>query len=251
MAKQNAVIPITGTIGNITFYKTQDGIVARQKGGVDPNKIATDPNFQRTRENGAEFARAGKAGKVLRSAFRSVLLNTADPRMISRLTREMLKVIQADKSSSRGLRNVVDGEAELLLGFEFNVNSQLNSTLFASYAPSINRATGELNVTIPAFVPLEKITAPLGATHFRIMSAGAEVDFEKQSSNVKLSSTDQLPWNATATPDINLVNGMAANSPHPLFLVLGIEFFQQVNNSMYSLKNGTFNALSLVGVSGQ
>jgi len=35
-----------------------------------------------------------------------------------------------------------------------------------------------------------------------------------------------------------------------MFLALGIEFFQEVNGSMYSLKNGAFNPLSLVKVSG-
>jgi len=83
---------LRGTIGNITFYKSGDGYLAREKGGVGANRIATDPAFQRTRENGAEFGRAGKAGKVLRNALRSLLQNTSDSRMISRLTREMMKL---------------------------------------------------------------------------------------------------------------------------------------------------------------
>jgi hypothetical protein len=35
-----------------------------------------------------------------------------------------------------------------------------------------------------------------------------------------------------------------------LFLSLGIEFFQEVNGKRYPLKNGAFNALALVEVSG-
>jgi hypothetical protein len=35
----------------------------------------------------------------------------------------MVKVIQAD--NERGLRNVIDGEAELLTGFEFNIRGKL------------------------------------------------------------------------------------------------------------------------------
>jgi hypothetical protein len=34
------------------------------------------------------------------------------------------------------------------------------------------------------------------------------------------------------------------------FLALGIEFYQEVNGQMYPLKNGAFNALSLVKVDG-
>ena len=93
----------SGTIGDITFYKTQDGHLAREKGGIDASRIASDPAFQRTRENGSEFGRAGKAGKVLRTSLRGLLLNSADGRMVSRLTQRMVKVIQADTTSEREL----------------------------------------------------------------------------------------------------------------------------------------------------
>src|SRR5215831_4181203 len=125
MAKQKGIIKLKGTIGDITFYKTQDGHLAREKGGIDADRIKNDPAFQRTRENGSEFGRAGKAGKVMRTALRTMLLNSADGRMVSRLTQQMMKVIQADTTSERGQRNVIDGEALLLNGFEFNINGKL------------------------------------------------------------------------------------------------------------------------------
>ena len=115
MARQKGIIKLDGTIGGITFYKTtEDGYLAREKGGVSADKIANDPNFQRTRENGEEFGRAGKAGKLLRNAIRAMLQNASDTRMVSRLTAEMVKVIQEDITNPRGQRNVIDGEAELL-----------------------------------------------------------------------------------------------------------------------------------------
>jgi len=49
---------------------------------------------------------------------------------------------------------------------------------------------------------------------------------------------------------INLANAVTAASTHPLFLALGIEFYQEVNGQMYPLKNGAFNALALVKVDG-
>ncbi|MGF6928799.1 hypothetical protein QFZ48_004299 [Chitinophaga sp. W2I13] len=107
MARQSGIIPLKGMIGNITFYKSKAGNLAREKGGVDANRIATDPAFIRTRENGAEFGRAGEAGKLLRTAFRALLLNIGDSYMSSRLGREMMKVIQADTTNVRGQRNVI------------------------------------------------------------------------------------------------------------------------------------------------
>ncbi|MBN8832964.1 MAG: hypothetical protein ABS68_07825 [Niastella sp. SCN 39-18] len=250
MAQQKGIIKLDGTIGGITFYKSKDGYLAREKGGVSADKIANDPAFQRTRENGAEFGRAGKAGKVLRTSLRALLQNASDSRMVSRLTTEMLKVVQADTTNTRGQRNVIDGEAELLQGFEFNINGKLGTTLYAPFTAAIDRATGALTVDIPAFVPIHMIAAPGGSTHYKIISAGVEVDFENETYVVDSQDTAIQPWDATATAAISLANAVTAASTHPLFLALGIEFYQEVNGQMYPLKNGAYNALALVQVSG-
>jgi hypothetical protein len=250
MARQKGIIKLKGTIGDITFYKTKDGHLAREKGGIDASRIASDPAFQRTRENGSEFGRAGKAGKMLRTALRTVLINSADSRMVSRLTQAMVKVIQADSTNERGLRNVIDGEAELLIGFNFNISGKLGTTLFTPFTGAIDRATGKISVDIASFVPLNMIAAPGGTTHFKIISAGAEIDFEAETFVVANSETAILPWDANPTVDINQVNAVTPDSTKPLFLALGVEFYQQVNGKMYPLKNGAYNPLSLVQVSG-
>ncbi|MGG7035742.1 MAG: hypothetical protein ACI7YS_11205 [Flavobacterium sp.] len=248
MARQKGIIKLKGTIGDITFYKTQDGHLAREKGGIDASRIANDPAFQRTRENGSEFGRAGKAGKVLRTALRTMLMNSSDGRMVSRLTQAMMKVIQADTTSERGLRNVIDGEAALLAGFEFNIRGKLGSSLFTPYVWEINRPTGEIGVALAPFIPVNVVAAPSGTTHFKIVSAGAEIDFENESFIVANSATEILPWNAVETAETIQINTVTANSTKPLFLVLGIEFYQEVNGQMYSLKNGAYNPLAIVGV---
>lgn len=250
MARQKGIIKLKGTIGDITFYKSQDGYLAREKGGVDADRIANDPNFQRTRENGEEFGTAGKAGKMLRTSIRALLQNIADSRMVGRLTREMVKVLQADLTSVRGKRNVIDGEAELLQGFEFNFRSKLGTTLFAPFTAVIDRMAGTLTIDIPSFIPINMVAAPDGSTHFKIISAGAAVDFENETFEVDTKESAQLAWDSTATAVINLANAVSANSTSPLFLVLGIEFYQEVNGVKYPLKNGSFNALALVSVNG-
>lgn len=248
MARQKGIIKLKGTIGDITFYKTRDGHLAREKGGIDANRIASDPAFQRTRENGSEFGRAGKAGKLLRTALRPLLLNSADSRMVSRLTKAMVKVIQADLISDRGLRNVIDGEAELLFGFEFNIRGKLGTSLYAPFTGSIDRVSGEAKVSILSFIPANMIAAPSGTTHFKIISGGAAIDFEAETFEFATSQTAILPWDVTPTALIDQVNALPPNSTNPLFLALGIEFYQQINGQMYPLKNGAFNPLAVVKV---
>jgi hypothetical protein len=250
MARQKGIIKLKGTIGDITFYKTQDGHLAREKGGIDASRIKNDPAFQRTRENGSEFGRAGNAGKILRTALRGLLLNSADGRMVSRLTQQMVKVIQADVTSVRGLRNVIDGEAELLAGFEFNIRGKLGTSLFAPFVAGIDRVSGDITVDLDSFVPINMIAAPSGTTHYKIISAGAEIDFENETFVEAHSQSDILPWDAVDTVPINQVNTVTPASTKPLFMALGIEFYQEVNGQMYPLKNGAYNPLALVKVDG-
>ena len=250
MARQKGIIKLKGTIGDITFYKTKDGHLAREKGGIEASRIKNDPAFQRTRENGSEFGRAGTAGKILRTSLRSLLINSADGRMVSRLTQAMVKVIQADMISVRGLRNVIDGEAELLNGFEFNIRGKLGTSLFAPFVAAIDRASGAISVDLDSFIPANMIVAPSGTTHYKIISAGAEIDFEAETFVEAHSETAILPWDAAATVPISQVNAVTPGSTKPLFLALGVEFYQEVNGQMYALKNGAYNPLSLVQVSG-
>ena len=179
-----------------------------------------------------------------------MIQNAADSRLVSRLTTEFMKVIQADATSTRGLRNVIDGETELLKGFEFNLAGKLGTTFFAPFTATINRVTGELKASVPSFVPMNMIAAPAGATHFKLNAAGAAVNFELVSYESDSASTGILPIGIAATAVIDLVTNVTAASTFPLFLVLGIEFYQEVNGATYILKNGAYNALSLVNVEG-
>jgi hypothetical protein len=251
MARQKGVLKLQGQMGGISFYKSQqDGFLAREKGGVDAQRIKNDPNFVRTRENGAEFGRAGAAGKLLRTALRALLLNVQDSRMSSRLTAEMVKVIQADAINTRGLRNVIDGEAELLSGFEFNLNGKLSSTFFAPYTAGIDRGSGNLTIDIPDYIPGNMIGAPQGATHAKLIAAAAEIDFEAGTYVVANSTTPEIVLGPQNEAAVSLANAVTPGSTHPLFLAFGIEFYQQVNGAFYPLKNGFYNALALVKVDG-
>ncbi len=250
MAKQSGIFQVEGTLGNVTFVKTQDGYLVKTKSEISKARRASDPAFQRTRENNSEFGRAGKASQVLRTAVRNLSKTAKDNRLASRLTKEMMKVLKADATSIRGMRNVVDGEAEMLKGFEFNINAQLSTTLFAKYESTIDRVTGMLDVTIPSFVPINDLVVPDGSTHFSIVSGGSAVDFEAQTFEETTSTSAIIPIDATPTAAQTLSNAITPASTHPLFLLLGVQFYQFVNGINYPLKNGAFNALQIVEVRG-
>ncbi len=248
MARQKGIIKLEGTIGDVSFYKSKDGYLAREKGGVDVDRIRNDPAFQRTRENGSEFGRAGRAGRVLRNAFRLLLQNASDSKVTSRLTKEVLTVIKSDKENVRGERQVSSGDLLILEGFDFNINGKLSATMYASYTPSIDRALGDLSVTIPSFIPGNTIAYPSGASHVKFVVGAAEVDFENESFQFDQASSLEIVLGPQTEPQIDLSVTLTANSTNELFLVLGLEFLQEVNGAMYPLKNGSYNTLNIVAI---
>ena len=77
-----------------------------------------------------------------------------------------------------------------------------------------------------------------------------EVDFENQTFNAKVSESVIHTWDGTQVAPLTLENNLTPNSTHPLFFVLGVEFYQEVNGEKYPLKNGAYNALQIVKVVG-
>ncbi|GAK96656.1 hypothetical protein JCM19294_965 [Nonlabens tegetincola] len=251
MARQTGIIKLKGTLGDISFYKSSDGHLARTKGGVDANRIANDPAFQRTRENGSEFGRAGKGGKVIRNAIRVLLQNAKDKRVVSRLTKALVAVTKTDTTNARGARTIEDGDMSTLQGFEFNLNGKLGATLFAPYTTALDRATGDVELNLAPFAPSVRIAGPIGTTHFKIVTGAAELDFANEASNFESAETAILPYDSANTAAINLAVALPAGSALPILQVIGIEFYQEVNGQMYSLKNGAYNALSIANVDTQ
>lgn len=241
---------VEGTIGDVTFYKSKDGFRIRSRGGVSRERILNSPAYERTRENLSEFGRAAKAGKTLRLAFATPLKMITDGRMVSRLSREMYRVIQSDANSTRGQRNVLDGETELLKGFEFNEGSNLATTLTAPFTAAINRESGKASINIPAFIPATAIKAPVSSTHFRLALGAAEINFEAGAYTAGQAFSGILPIGMTATTPITLEHNLPADSTHPLFLAFGIQFFLETNGDYYPLNDSSHNALSLVQVDG-
>jgi len=211
-------------------------------------RIATDPAYERTRENMAEFERAGKAGKLLTDSMRILANNARDSRLTSRMAKEMSKVIKTDALNGRGLRTVTDGNLGLLQGFEFNNDARLTTVFFAPYTVAIDRAAGTLNIAIAEFEPKTMINAPAGTTHFSVTAAASEVNFGGNVHTGAHAATAELVYGDQKEAAIALNTAVTANSTQPLFLALGVRFYQQVNGKFYPLNSGKFNALAIVKV---
>lgn len=248
MPKQKGTHRLLGTTGDMTYQKTKDGYSAREKTHIDGNKIRTSDAYARTRENMAEFGRAGKASKLFRAAFAKLVKSGSDTRMTSRLTAAFSRIIRTDPVNDRGQRTVYEGDVMLLDQFDFNLGNSLTSTFVTPYLASMDRTTGQCTVHIPSVFLSEVVSAPEGSTHLRIVSAAAAIDFEGQQYASDFQASADLPVANLATPVITLTAQLPAMSPYPLFMIMGVQFIQVVNGKVYALKNGAFNALTLIKI---
>jgi hypothetical protein len=248
MAKNSSLFKIEGTLDNVTFYKSADGYFVRTKGGVSKNRIMNDPAFVRTRENGREFGRSASSGKLLRDAVSSFVFKAKDSKLSSRLMKVMSDIKNQDLVSTRGERNVVEGLATAtgkayLKGFDFNNRASMRSVFFSPF--TVDSATGAITVT--DLKPTEQIRYPEGATHFSMQSGFVNLDFETGTSDITYSAVSNLPIDGTVST-VSLTPSGVPSGTGLEFMVLLIEFFQEVNGQQYSLNNGAFNVLNIVEV---
>ncbi|MES2587709.1 MAG: hypothetical protein V4622_01940 [Bacteroidota bacterium] len=248
MARQTGIIKLKGKIGDLSFYKTKDGHLAKEKGGVEGDRIKNDPAFIRTRENNAEFGASATSGKLMRDSLRPIANSASDNRVVSRITTLMTKVKNLDLTSVRGQRKVGVAIASatakaLIKGFEFNKNALLGSILYKPYA--VNTTTGV--ITIPGLIPVNDVAFPTGATHMSLTGCYANVNYATGITDVKLTNVVNLLIDGTATAVTLTPTAVPAGTGTKLYL-LKIEFFQIVNGVQYSLKNGAYNALRVVEI---
>jgi len=248
MARQKGIIKLKGKIGDISFYKTQDGHLAREKGGVSAERIASDPAFVRTRENGAEFGSSAASGKNLRTAIFSMLQTASDNRVVSRVTTLMTKIKNLDATSVRGQRNVGVAIAlapakALLKNFNFNKRAILSTILNKPYV--LNTTTGV--ITISGLEPINHVKFPNGATHITLKGAWLRMNFATGVYDLQQSNSVNLPINASSSNVVLTPAAVPTGTGTNIFL-LRIEFYQMVNTVQYSLKDGAHNALAAIEV---
>ena len=248
MAKQSSIIKIEGTIDDLTFYKSKNGYRVRKKTGVNAERIQSDPAFERTRENQKEFGIVARTGKILRRSMIDLLAEVSDDTLVPRMIRRLSKIRNLDTNSPRGERTVTQGllseEGKTLLrGFDFNQEAPLQQVLKEEI--ELDTATGEMVLT--DFNPRKHLSRPEGATHVAFRAGFLNVDFDTESADLQVSPQQEVPLQQSVST-ITLTPPAAPEGTGTQVHVLLVEYYQELNEVMYPLNSGAFNALSIVEV---
>ena len=243
MAKQTSIITLTGKVGGLTVYKTKDGHMAKEKGGVPLSRIMTDPRYARTRENMREFAEAAAAVKAVKEALRPAFTKLGGSKLHGRMQSIMVKVVKSDPVNSRGERKAAEGDWTLFHKFELNGATPLSATLKAEY--TVTDTPTAFSVAFEEFRPIDDLVIPPGATHFRLSAQGISVDLATGGRSLVKTATPAVPI-GDLVESFTLEVGKAGLEEAIRMYVLGIEFIQEVNGEEYALNDGAHNSASVV-----
>lgn len=211
-------------------------------------RIQQDPRLARQRENNSEFASICFAGTLIRDAFRAMtnVTTIASRASVGGMVKRLAQVIHSDTTSDRGSRTIAKGDLSLMNNYQFNPLAPLHKIFYAHFTASTDRSEGRLSVHVPAFVPSLSMTAPSGTTHFQIVTAAAEFNFDKQEFKRNETRSGELPLDLIKTEPLTLEISISTPSKLAFLHVLAIEFFQQVNGRMYILRENTRSAIGVI-----
>ena len=247
MAKQTGPIPLSGTLGGVTFYNLDGKNYARLARQLSKRRMKQDPAFARTRENSSEFGQASKAGALFRKAFKSQTKPFSDMHYCSRVVTLMMKLRGLDQVSVRGERKVSEAlqspEGRALLdGFNFHATSFLQAILLKPYTADATSGV----VSFTDLVTDRDLILPRLVTHVEFSLIHAIIDFEKGKYVSSKEELCLLPIDAVSR-DLVLRPKKAIKGAGVGFLTLRVQFFRIIDEEVISLK-GSVPAMQLVAL---
>ena len=239
---------LRGLPDGYTICQTQNGPILRKKTSCSKSRFATDPAFAAVRNNNREFGNAGRAGKLLREAFKIQLRYAKDPKLTPSMQALMMRVVKSDQVSAPGNRCAANGNLDLLHQFDCNAAAGIDRILASQYSIHIDRISGTVRLTLPSIVPALDLKHPAGATHYRIICASGEIDFTENKYQTNDSKSGLLPICNDASAPVSLTNFVTPGSALPIFVALGIQFVILKNGGEYQSGNMHSNPLCFVKI---
>lgn len=251
-AKSNSNARVSETFLKMFSVKGNLG----RKTSMDKDRIMTDPKFQGTRENMAEFTACVLASTSMRKGLAEILTSQKAKKLHTRLNKLFRTLLNAHKGK-RGQRSIeLQANLGRMIGLELLDNGHLISFFSAPRTMHTNPERNEVCMEVPSFGIHTHLNMPGGATHFRLCTA--------------CISLSDIVWNQEQErhlPANELLNGIGAveyselinlnqdftkpilltaklpNAPtlgktEVLLGITGIEFFQQVNNEIFEHWSG-------------
>jgi hypothetical protein len=243
MARLKGVFEITGKLGGLSIYKRKDmdTVLVRMPGGASKNKIKTDKNFERTRENNLEWKGCGKAAGNIRWAVINVK-HLADYNITNQFSR-LCKMIQLqDTENERGKRSILlSRHRELLEGFRITQKNPFDSVVRLPLKYEIDKKTGSTWVQLPNLLPEINLFIPWQYPLYRFiisLQAITDIHYDYLKKNTDAAPVAYTEWQLTGQNytgeliKLQLEKGLEMDNSWTLILSVGLEMGTPISNAV-------------------
>jgi hypothetical protein len=242
MGLLRGIIQFTGSFDGLSFYKTRQGpIRVRATGGFSGEAIRTKPNYQRTRENSAEFKHVVAVGKLLRLALRSYLQPMRIPYGHNKVVQLFHRIQRFDALHVRGARTVAQGlqtsEGKVLLdGFEFDSRHSV-----AQYFPVDYSFLSDSGALVLSAFDCTTIHFPEGSTLAALRFRLLRLDFEQL--EYYLSEEREITFGRNEILPPTTLSTILPMGTGVLIGVISTTFYHEVSGQLYSLRESGLRLL--------
>jgi len=238
MAKQDGLFPLIGTIDNLTFSKSPFGYLAKKKTGPTRKQVLKNKQFERTRENAADFKTAVRTATLVRQSLRPILRGSANIWLNGRMNRLLLQAVRSDKTHSRGQKAMQPAALSIIKGFEINHQNTFSRRKGVPCKIKKNTRKSVMQLTIPSFIPTTALTPPDGATHFEIVSISATVDFNKNTWSNAIERSSLIAISRRKTKPLSLQHPITGKAGEAQLQAVGVLFYKMIDGLEKLLKGG-------------
>jgi hypothetical protein len=249
MAKLISALKIRGTVDDsLSFCLQEDGsVVVMAKPGPRPEQVKTHKKFAHTRRNASEFGKVTKDAMLLRHSLGYLAKALRHSKLNSHVNKRMHEVAFSDTQSTYGYRHANKGNLLLLEGFDFNHLLNLETALPVKLEHSLNAETGVLQLQVPGCIVRRKKIFPAGATHFKIVSCAAALDFDKKHYSNHIASSELLPL-SKQLPGVELQHQFTGKPGEVMHHTVGIMFYKVSEQGAELMKGGAMQVVEVVRV---
>ncbi len=217
MAKVIGPIKLKGTIGDISFYKTSEGNIAREKGktGITKKQFAENPIFDPIRSHAKEFGSCSLKSKFFRAMAKQFYDQAKETSFAGRVNCLLFEILEEDTTNEKGQRQLENGlkteeGLELLPNFEANKTRPLKKVC----KKEIKFNWDKLMLNMDTINPKKDIKWPkteanimyiqLAVANWNYEEQKIETQYSNQLSFQKVNETQPLNWTMEPPKDKNL-----------------------------------------------
>lgn len=136
------------------------------------------------------------------------------------------EVLKNDCFHTPGKRHISMSGLRPLIGYDLDPDYALSAYFNVIYTINVQAST-KIVIDIPTFVPAAQLVSPHSATHCRIITVVAALDFHRYSALIQFAQSSLFPFTRDPVAAFSLTMPMPPSIGEPVIVLLGLSFINE------------------------